>query len=109
MQIEKHSSLKIISLELEVYLYTEIDFDHVNKKPNNFCLILFYNRHSKKIPILRIDTAHGKPHIHKFYTQNNIVEKFEEEISPQVYEKAKQFIYSNWKTFLETYKRKDLK
>ena len=109
MQIEKYRHAKNLDVGGDNKIYTELDFDIQKKELVNFCIIQFHIEKNKKQQIVRIDTAHGKPHIHKLYTQNNIVEKFEEEISPQAYEKAKQFIYSNWKTFLETYKRKDLK
>ena len=109
MHIEKYCHIKNLGAGGDNKIYTEIDFDIKEKKLVNFCIIQFHIKKNKKQQIVRIDTAHEKPHIHKFYTQDNIVEKFEDEISPQVYEKAKQFIYSNWKTFLGIYKRKDLK
>ncbi|MFA5763799.1 MAG: hypothetical protein WC915_03215 [archaeon] len=107
MQIEKFKHLRDLNEFNKIY--TEIDFDIQNKQIIDFCIIQFHIENKRKIQIIRIGTAHGKPHIHKFYSQNNSVEKFDEKISTQAYEKAKQFIYSNWKTFLETYKKKDLK
>ena len=65
MNIEKFTSTKDLEASGKNYIYTEADFDKDTKTICNFCVIQFHVKNNKQVPIIKIDTAHGKPHTHK--------------------------------------------
>ena len=109
MLIEKHTKTKRLDNTFNNYIYSEADFDIETKKIYNFCVIQFYKTNNKNIEIIKIDTSHGKPHMHKYYISKDLVETINTNSLQEAFNYAKADIQKNWKKYLNYYKKKDLK
>lgn len=78
--------------------------DRDPKEIEKFCIaIYFVNEEGEREQIVRIDTAHGKPHIDKLYSEKDDIKKYFDQMD---FMEAWQYLQQNWKKFARLYDQK---
>jgi len=106
MAVEVFKRCRNVGAQKTDLIYSTFNYNTITKEMLDFSIVQVFGEN--KTEIIKYDSAHGKVHVHKYYTKENLIEDLDLSLSVETYRFCLNDVITNWARYKEKYLKKQI-